>query len=472
MGKFIGRKKELEFLEDRYSSGKSELIVIYGRRRVGKTETIKQFCQGKKAVYYTCTQSEDYSQLESFSRAVTPLFSFGSYLSRFSDWSGALLSVRDFRRNENGKSILVIDEFPYAVMGNSEIPSILQKQWDTVLKDENVMIILCGSAMSFIEKEILSEKNPLYGRASGIYRMDEMPYYDAVKFVENYSPSEKATVYSICGGVPYYLEQFDTAFSLKENIIRSVLRKGSILYSEPEFLLRQELREPSVYNSVISSIAMGRTKLSEIQDDLVMEKNKLSVYLRNLIELGLVERELPVECSRSDRTSIQRGLYRIKNAFFRFWYAFVFPSLSLLEFGDTETVYTRLIEPGLDQFVSSTFEDICIEYMKYRNMTLSLPFVFTQCGRWWNRTTEIDIICSDRSGNIISGECKYRKKKADSADLRKHASKDISDIFNPGKGKVYYWYFSFSGFTEDAVRKADCDYMTLVTGEDVFSDVN
>lgn len=306
-----------------------------------------------------------------------PLFSFGGYLSRFADWGGAFLSVRDFQRNENGKSILVIDEFPYAVMGNREIPSILQKQWDTVLKDENVMIILCGNAMSFIEKEILAEKNPLYGRAGGICRMDEMPYYDAVKSVKEYTPAEKATVYSICGGVPYYLEQFDTAFSLKENILRSVLTKGSILYSEPGFLLRQELREPSVYNSVISSIANGRTKLSEIQDDLMMEKNKLSVYLRNLIEPGLAERA--VECSRSDRTSIQRGLYRIRNPFFRFWYAFVFPNLSLLEFGDTETVCKRLIEERLEQFVSSTSEDICIEYMKYRNMTLSLPFVFTEC---------------------------------------------------------------------------------------------
>ncbi len=466
MNRFIGREKELSFLEEKYSSKKSELVVIYGRRRIGKTETIKEFCREKNAVLYTCTQAEDRRQLRSFSAAVSSVFRFSEYVSVFEDWERAFLSVKDFPRNENGKSILVVDEFPYMVMENAGIPSVIQKLWDGILKDENVMIILCGSAMSFMEKKVLSEKNPLYGRATGIYRMGEMPFYDAVQFLEGYTPQEKMTAYGICGGVPYYLEQFDTEKSLEYNIVNAVLKKGAVLYSEPEFLLKQELREPMMYNSIISSIASGKTKFSEILDDTMTDKGKLSVYLRNLIELGLVERELPLDSGRGDRTNFQRGIYRLCNAFFRFWYAFVYPNYSLLEFGDTETVYRRLIEPRLDEFISFTFEDVCIEYMKRRNMEFTLPFLFTKCGRWWNRTTEIDVICSDGKGNLISGECKYRKREADTADLKKHISKDIRDI--SGGCDVYYWYFSFNGFTDNARQFAASIGMTLVTSDDIF----
>ena len=353
------------------------------------------------------------------------------------------------------------------VMENTGIPSVIQKLWDGILKDENVMIILCGSAMSFMEKEVLSEKNPLYGRATGIYRMGEMPFYDAVQFLEGYTPQEKMTAYGICGGVPYYLEQFDTEKSLEYNIVNAVLKKGAVLYSEPEFLLKQELREPMMYNSIIYSIASGKTKFSEILDDTMTDKGKLSVYLRNLIELGLVERELPLDSGRGDRTNFQRGIYRLCNAFFRFWYAFVYPNYSLLEFGDTETVYRRLIEPRLDEFISFTFEDVCIEYMKRRNMEFTLPFLFTKCGRWWNRTTEIDVVCSDGKGNLISGECRYRKRDADTADLKKHISKDIRDI--SGGCDVYYWYFSFNGFTDNARQFAAGIGMTLITSDDIFS---
>lgn len=464
MERFIGRKKELEFLDERYRSKRAELVILYGRRRIGKTETLKEFAKDKKVAFYTCTQTEAKAQLNSFSLAVSS-FLDNKYFSSFKNWTEAFDSVADFVSSDSEKRVLIIDEFPYAVATDREIPSILQKEWDRYLQNENIMIILCGSSMSFMEKEILGEKNPLYGRATGIYKMVDMSFYDAISFLDGYSFRDKFTAYSICGGVPYYLKEFDTSKSLKDNIISVTLKKGSILYSEPEFLLRQELREPSRYNSIIMSIALGKTKFSEILDDTALDKGTLSVYLKTLIELDLIERELPILSLRGEKPNPQRGIYRIKNYFFRFWYAFVFPNFTLLEFGDSTKVYEKMVEPNLDYFVSSIFEDVSIEYLKRENSKLNLPFIFTEIGRWWDKTCEIDIVARDKEGNTICGECKYRARKADVSDLKKHVSKDISSVYKFEKGKLYYYFFSFNGFEKEAVNYAKEHGITLISSE-------
>ena len=185
---------------------------------------------------------------------------------------------------------------------NESIPSILQNLWDEQLKDENVMIILCGSAMSFIEKELLAEKNPLYGRATGIYKMEAMGFYDAVQFFPNYTDKEKIIAYSVLGGIPHYLAQFDPAIPLDDNIKKNILTKGCILYSEVEFILRQELRETPLYNTIIESVALGNTKLNDISTkSLIDDTSKTSVYLKNLIELQIVEREFSVDDGTKER---------------------------------------------------------------------------------------------------------------------------------------------------------------------------
>ena len=240
---FIGREAELAFLQSKYEEKKGQLIVLYGRRRVGKTETLKEFCKGKPHVFYSCTQSTDKVQLAKFSKQVfKENIPAKKYISEFADWESAFRSVLDLPYGDQ-KKMLIIDEFPYMCKGNKSIPSILQNLWDTDLKDQNVMIVLCGSAMSFIEKDLLAEKNPLYGRATGIYKMTEMGFYDAVKFFPDYSDADKVLAYSILGGIPHYLRQFNPDISVAENIKRNILTKGCVLYSEVEFLLHQELRE-------------------------------------------------------------------------------------------------------------------------------------------------------------------------------------------------------------------------------------
>ena len=462
---FIGRKNELDFLEDKYHAKGGQLIVLYGRRRVGKTETLRKFCEDKDHVFYSCTETTNEQQLAAFSnRMLAKDIPAARYIKQFPDWEQALGSVSELPGS--GKKLLIIDEFPYMVKNNHAIPSILQNLWDRSLKNEDVMIILCGSAMSFIEKEILAEKNPLYGRATGILKMNEMDFFDAIKFFPDYSNLDKITAFSILGGIPHYLKQFDQSLSIDDNIKRNILQRGSILYSEVEFLMRQELRETTIYNTIIQAVALGNTKLNDIFQKTQIDKNKLTVYLKNLIDLGIVRREFPVSDGIKEQANVQRGIYQIVDNFFRFWYAFVFPNISELEVGDVDGIYEYAVQPTLEQYTSRIFEEVCIEYIRLLNRQNALPFRFTKIGRWWTKSDELDVMATDRDkNNFLLGECKFRNAVFDLSELNAVLAK-----FSPKKktAKVYYYMFSKSGFTDDVQKASMQKDIRLVNVDEMF----
>lgn len=478
---FIGRKQELQFLEDKYNSKGGQLIVLYGRRRVGKTETLREFCKGKKHIFYSCREVSDRLQLRSFSeKLLKENIPAASYIKEFADWETALKSVLDLPYGDE-KKLLIIDEFPYMCRGNESIPSVLQNLWDELFKDENVMIVLCGSAMSFIEKELLAEKNPLYGRATGIYKMEAMSFYDAVQFFPNYSDRDKIIAYSILGGIPHYLRQFDADLPLEENIKRNILTKGCVLYSEVEFLLRQELRETPLYNSIIEAVALGNTKLNDISvKSLVDDTSKTSVYLKNLIELEIVKREFSVDDGTKERANTNRGLYRLTDNFFRFWYAFVFTNYSELESGDADGVFEYAIKPNLHEFASFAFEDVCREYVRKMQRTGKLPFRYQRMGRWWGRTTvrrkdktevqetEIDLLAvSQKVDQYLVGECKFKGRPFSFAEYLDTSAK-LSQ--QKEKAEFFYYLFSESGFDDNLIVEAEKDeHLMLVGLEDVVS---
>jgi AAA+ ATPase superfamily predicted ATPase len=463
---FIGRKSELSFLEERYHAQGGQLVVLYGRRRVGKTETLRKFCEEKEHVFYSCTECTNEQQLEIFSgRMLAKDLPAAKYVKTFSDWEQALGSVSELPGN--GKKLLIIDEFPYMVKNNRSIPSILQNLWDNRLKNDNVMIILCGSAMSFIEKEILAEKNPLYGRATGILKMNEMGFFDAIEFFPNYSNLDKIIAFSVLGGIPHYLKQFDQSKPLDENIKRNILQRGSILYSEVEFLMRQELRETTVYNTIIQAVALGNTKLNDIFLKTQIDKNKLTVYLKNLIDLGIVRREFSVSDGIKEQANVQRGVYQIVDNFFRFWYAFVFPNISELEAGDADGIYMYAVQPMLEQYTSRIFEEVCCEYLRRLNRQNKLPFRFTRIGRWWNKNNELDVMATDRDKNsFLLGECKFKNASFDLSELNSALVK-----FSPKNktAKVYYYMFSKNGFTDEAQKAAITMDIRLVKVDEMFS---
>ena len=448
---FIGRARELDFLQERYDSERSELVVLYGRRRIGKTELLQQFARDKAAVFYACTECTDQEQLARFSKRILQTdIPAARFLTSFSDWETALRSIQEVP--SEGKKLLIIDEFPYMCASHPELPSILQNLWDHELSRANVMLILCGSAMSFIETELLAERNPLYGRATGIYKLLPLPFVSVREFFPQYSVEDQVAVYAILGGIPYYLIQFQPEKSLEENIRTNILQKGCVLYSEVEFLLRQELRETSVYNAIIEAVALGNNTLALIHSKTQIEKTKISVYLKNLMEIGIIEREFSVLSTVKERAGSGRGLYQL-------------------------TVWQHLIAPQLHAYVARAFERICMEYLRACNQAGTLPFHFIKIGRWWEKVThiadgkrrtvseEIDIVAADRAEqNFLLAECKFRRAPAD-LDVLRH----LQDKFPQKKyhGSYHYMIFSFYGFTERLRDAAAQENVRLVSGEEI-----
>lgn len=478
---FIGREAELKFLQDKYTEERGQLIVLYGRRRVGKTEALREFCKDKPHVFFSCTQTTDLVQLRNFSsRMFKENIPAKNYISEFADWEKAFRAVLDLPYG-NQKKLLVIDEFPYMCRGNKSIPSILQNLWDAELRDSNVMIILCGSAMSFIEKELLSEKNPLYGRATGIYKMKEMGFYDAIKFFPEYSDRDKVLTYAVLGGIPHYLRQWNPKLSVDENIKRNILTKGCILYSEVEFLLHQELRETPIYNSIIEAVALGNTKLNDIsQKSLLEDTAKTSVYLKNLMELGIVEREFSVDSKIKERANTGRGTYRLTDNFFRFWYAFGFANYSQLEDGDVDGVYEYVVKPALHEFASFAFEDVCREFVRMLQKKNELPFRYSKMGRWMGKTTvrdekasdglrtaetEIDLLCIGKDAKeYLVGECKFKGVPFSYSEYLDTLAK-LTPLKE--KSKFYYALFSESGFDQKILDCAAMNETQLYSLEDI-----
>ncbi len=452
---FIGRKQELEFLNSAYKSNKAEFIVIYGRRRVGKTELITTFCENKPNIFYAAKESTDTAQLLSFSQT---LIAYDKdrfrFLNIFKDWESAFSALAEIATDQ--KLVIAIDEFPYMVKGDKSIPSILQNLWDHLLKNANIMLILSGSSMSFIEDEILGYKKPLYGRTTGIYKLNPLPYSDTVKFFPDYSDEDKLLAYSILGGIPHYLLQFDPKKSLQDNIQNTILKRGSVLYNEVEFLLHEELREPATYNSIIEAIALGNTEHNDILTKTQIEQRTLSVYLKNLVNLGIVKREMPATSPVKEQANSAKGLYTLTDNLFRFWYAFCYPNLSLLEKGNISLVWDTQIKENLHSFASKSFENVCIDYLFRLNAEYKLPAVFPDFSRWWGKVThkdgtekpytvseEIDILAENKAQKTyLLGECKFTNEQFDMGQLKKLMSKLSL------RGTVYYYLFSLNGFTD------------------------
>ena len=457
---FIGRESELQFLNDAYESDKAEFIVLYGRRRVGKTELLNEFCKDKDAIFYTCREYTDTVQLKSFTEKVkTYNIPALNFVDSFSSWEHAFSSVMMLPTNK--KKLLIIDEFPYACKANESIPSVLQVLWDEKLRHENVMIVLCGSAMSFIERDLLSEKNPLYGRTTGIYKLKPLPFCDAQKFFPDYSTEDKIIAYAILGGIPHYLKQFNKNLSLEDNVKKNVLRRGCTLYNEVEFLIKQELREPAVYNTIIEAIALGNNSFNDILMKTQIEKSKLSVYLKNLIELYIVEKEFPALSKDKAKSNASGGSYVLTDNFFRFWYSFAFRNLTDLENDDADGVWENDIQDSLHHFASKAFEQLSIEYMYAQNKAKALPFRMSSASRYWGKTNqiidgktrsvnlEIDILAPDNTKKkVIYGECKFTNEPFDMNEFKNLVSKVfIGD-------SVYYYLFSLSGFTDAVENEA------------------
>lgn len=463
---FIGREKEIADLNELYSQDKFQLFVLYGRRRVGKTTLLNEFCKDKETIFYSAEQSNEKLNLEKFSSLVFNFYGENN-LAPFSSWTNALSYIDD--RQKDKKLVLVIDEFPYLVKKNKALLSELQHLIDHKLTRGNLFIILCGSYMGFMEKEVLGSKSPLFGRRTAQLHMKPFNYQTSSKFLNGFSNEEKLELYGAFGGTPLYLQQINNNESFEENIKRSYLKVTSYLYEEALLLLRQEVQEPGVYSAIIEAIASGYTKANEISTKIGEDSAKCLKYIKTLCELGILHKETPF----GEKETSRKTIYGISDFMFRFWYRYVFANRTLIETGAQQAVWLKKIEPDYNGYMGLVFEKVCADYLSDKNAKGELPILFTSIGRWWgtNPVThgqeEIDLVANDRKDYIFV-ECKWRNEKLDLSVLRELKTK--AEIFSKNRNNTYYFLFSKSGFT-DAVKnevKAD-NSVILVDLSDIMN---
>lgn len=447
---FINRKDELVFLEKLYKSERSQFLILYGRRRIGKTELLKYFGRDKKHLYFFADLSLEKEQIRQFTEKIYNLkgedFLKGN---PFSSWESLFNYLFDHLAEEY--PLIIIDEFPYLCFSNKALPSILQKVWDEKGKKRKVFIILCGSYMSFMEKETLSSKSPLYGRRTGQILLDSFKFRDIKEFFPGYGPEDLVTLYSVLGGTPAYLEIFDKSRTIEENIKEEILYKNSFLYKEPRFLLMEELREPSIYFAILKAVAAGKTVLNQIFQDTGLESiNKANKYLSVLRDLKIIKREVPVTEKQPHKS--RKGIYLLQDSFFRFWFRFIYPNQIYIEEGEIDYLWEKKIEPYLQEFAAFNFEEVCRQKLLELNKRGELPFKAEKIGRWWDGKKEIDIVALNEEGHCLFCECKWSVKKVGLSIYRdlQEKSRRIT-----GVSKSFFGFFSKSGFSEDLLKLSE-----------------
>ncbi len=457
--KFIGRKREMKKLESEYSRD-SSFVVIYGRRRVGKTTLIKEFLKNKTAFYFLATEEIESQSMKRLAGVVARTTKNRLLQNAtFTDWLDLFQVIADYEPEK--KKVLVIDEFPYLVKTNSAFPSILQNAWDEILKDNNLMLILSGSLIGMMQKHALSYDSPLYGRRTSQMRLAPLSFTD-IYAVQNLSFTESVEQYAVTGGVPKYLEFFEDGRELTEQIKDAVLSKNGFLYEEPFFLLKSESMTAVNYFSIIKAIADGNHKIGKIAGVLGIESSKLTPYLSTLSELGFVEKRTPVTEKNPEKS--RKGLYFIADNFIRFWFRYVYPYKGELELDNMQIVLEEMKKDFETKFVAFAYEDICKDIFANLCKRGVVDFVPSQIGAYWlndyTGDTEIDVMAVDNQNKrIFAGECKYHRNPVDAPVY--YALKE--KVLNAGEIRksypgydVIYGIFSKSGFTQrmlDAARE-------------------
>ncbi len=456
---FVDRRAELANLEARYSSGRAELFVLYGRRRVGKTELLRHFCAGKPHIFFIATLSADLDQLASFSQEIWR-YTHDEAPSGFSfpSWEAAFRALADLP----GRPIVVLDEFTYLMSGNKAIPSLLQKTWDDILRKGQIFLVLCGSYVGMMKRDILGYQAPLYGRRTGSYLLPPLALPAAVAFFPGYTLLQQIEAWAVLGGMPYYLTAFSDQIDIFANIRRHVLDNQGTLRREPQLLLMEELREPRNYFSVLRAIAQGATRLNEISlAARVGDAATTARYLDILQDLRVVTRSVPATESRPEKS--KRGLYRITDAFLRFWFRYVHPNQGALDLDLADAVLAQRVRPTFDQFVSYAFEEAARAHVARLARAGELGFLPERVGSWWDRGAEVDVVAvSDADGALLLAECKWSANPV-GTDIWEDLRRKIALVDPEGRWPaVSYALFAKAGFTPALVSRAQAEDVRLV----------
>lgn len=465
---FVGRKRELSSLEKLYHQQGFGMTVIYGRRRIGKSTLIREFLKDKRAIFYTATKVGKARNLELFCQQVVSLLDPSLTGVSFSSLEAILDFITD--RLSGDKLVLVIDELPYWAQNDGALLSVLQKYIDTRWSERDMMIILCGSSLSFMENKVLSEKSPLFGRRNKQIRLEAFDYLEAAEFVPNYSAEDKAIIYGITGGVAKYLAMIDPRSSADDNIKAQFFNTDGYLYDEPRNLLAQEFTDVALVNNVIEQIASGSNTVNEISLKIRQNSSTVLYTLDKLIQVGLITKK---KCITEEKNR-KKTQYVLRDQMFRFWYAFIPKATSIIEIGQGDLYFDRVVKPQIHNYMGSVFEEMCRYYTLKEGICGAFGNTLTEVGTWWGteillrgsekvqQSADIDVVgISELDKTAVLGECKFKKEKIDKNvyDTLLRRSAVIS-----GKYRIIrFLFFSLSGYTSwfDSIQNNDIVLLTL-----------
>ncbi|MEW6528609.1 MAG: ATP-binding protein [Candidatus Micrarchaeota archaeon] len=442
----IDRESEWRFLEDTFKGKKGRFIVIYGRRRVGKSYLTSQFIDEKKGIYYLCSKGNEKEQLELLSNKFAGYFNDLSLTSRpFSKWHDFFTYITEKAKEKT--IVLEFDEFPFLIAANPAITSIFQKYWDESLSKLDVYLILCGSSVSMMETEVLGYRSPLYGRRTGQWKLQPLRFKNVLDFFgENALLERIIEIYAITGGVPYYLVSLDLKKPAIENTMAFIAKKGSPLLEEGEALIREEFPEAMTYFSIMHGIAKGKTKQSDIANHVGIPATALTRYLKNLQRLGFIVRVNPV----TEKERSKKSLYFISDNFMDFWFKFIYPNKSYIEEEDYGAV-EKILRSEFDSYMGFVFEQICIQVLE--ELRKKGKINFDKIGSWWGahrregerKTDEIDIISlNEKTDSILFGECKWKNNVSPDAVLDDLKEKATSVEWRNSRREEYFAIFAKS----------------------------
>jgi len=461
---FYCREEELRTMNNRYKKDRFECVVIYGRRRVGKTALINEFCKGKPTVYFSALNASSQENLEALSKAIYTCQNPDSTSTpTYRSYEDALEAITGMAMEK--RLVFVIDEYPYLAKAEKSISSRLQHIIDHSWQDSRIYLILCGSSMSFMEYQVLGYESPLYGRRTAQFKIQALTYREITEFHPELKAADQALLYGVTGGIPHYINKLDVESNLDEALLDNLFSTSSYLFEEPENLLKQELREPAIYNSVISAIAAGASRSNEISTKVGVESGICAKYLKVLLDLGILKKETPITEKPGKKT-----IYAIDDNFFRFWYRFVPRNMSVISAGRMRLIYEQAVKRFYPDYMGLVFEKMCQEYLlRYAK---DLPILLSNVGQWWGtdyktrREVQIDIVGAPVDGNeYLIGSCKYRNEKIGIEELellRRYAA-----VFRQN-GIFRYYIFSKGGFTQALLEAEMQGEVTLLTLEDLY----
>ncbi len=463
---FVGRKNELSVLEDTYRKPGFQMTVIYGRRRIGKSRLITEFIKDKKASYYVASKTSIEDNVKKWSSQLIADLATSVEGLFFADLEAFFRFVGNLADRE--KIIIALDEIPYIAEADDSFLSRFQVAVDTIFSSKNIYLIICGSAISFMEKEILSEKSPLFGRRTNQIFLRPFNYIESAEFVPKYTTEEKAIVYGVTGGVAKYLTLFDDKRSLDDNLITNFFTPSGYLYEEPTNLLTQEFRSINTYNTVIEVCAGGANKVTEIADKAHITTATLSYVLKSLDTVGIISKLTPM----TEKENNRRSVYEVTDSMYRLWYSFVPGARAAIEMGRGEVFYKNYVKDKLHSFMGKVFEEMCRYYTLSQGLDGKLNCLVTNAGSWWGSghdhiPTDIDVVgIDDANKKAVLGECKFKNEVIDKEVYE--ALMDRRGLIDKRYEEVQFLLFSLTGFSKWVKENAHPDKVRLVTLEELY----